>query len=271
MIASVLHTASSTGKRHSMMSAPAGKKEQPKQEKKYLARAVAAPKTPTGSGKSPLPSPPTWALSPQSAAKVIDATRPDAVNIDFDDGDGLPQRAEAALEETSASPPAREPLPALPAGADQAPSTASEKRPRAVDEDDQRKRPKPRWTETPQPPPLAAPSEPLAEATPAPATAPVSAASTGGGGRVKRPAPDREIPNGRITFEPNNPYFGGDCRMAYEQYKGSKTTDDFQAKGGMASDLVRDFQNGLIRAPPHIMRWLLERSKQPKKPKLDSQ
>ena len=59
--------------------------------------------------------------------------------------------------------------------------------------------------------------------------------------------------------------------MAYEQYKGSKTTDDFQAKGGMANDLVRDFQNSLIRAPPHIMRWLLERSKQPKKPKTDSQ
>ena len=105
-LASVLHAASSI--RPGKMSAPAGKKEQPKQEKKYLAQAVAAPKTPTGSGFSPLPSPPTWALSPQSAAKVIDATRPDAVNIDFDDGDGLPQRAEAAPEVTSAAPAARE-------------------------------------------------------------------------------------------------------------------------------------------------------------------
>ena len=113
-----------------MMSAPAGKKEQPKKDKSYLARAVAAPKTPTGSGSSPLPSPPTWAPSAQSAAEAIDATRPDAVEIDFDDGDGLSQRGETAPEETSAAPPAREPPAALPVAADQAPSTASEKRPR---------------------------------------------------------------------------------------------------------------------------------------------
>ena len=161
-LASVLHAASSI--RPGKMSAPAGKKEQPKQEKKYLAQAVAAPKTPTGSGFSPLPSPPTWALSPQSAAKVIDATRPDAVNIDFDDGDGLSQRGETASEETSAAPPAREPPAALPVAAE-APSTASEKRPRADDDDEELKRPKPPQTEAPQPPPLGAPSKPLAVAT----------------------------------------------------------------------------------------------------------
>ena len=132
------------------MSAPAGKKEQPKKDKSYLARAVAAPKTPTGVGSSPLPSPPTWAPSPESAAKVIDAARPDAVNIDFDDGDGLPQRGEAAPEETSATPAAREPPAVLPVAADQAPSTAaSEKRPRADDEDGKRKRPKSSQTEAP--------------------------------------------------------------------------------------------------------------------------
>ena len=271
MIASVLHAASSTGKRHSMMSAPAGKKEQPKQEKKYLARAVAAPKTPTGSGKSPLPSPPTWALSPQSAAKVIDATRPDAVNIDFDDGDGLSQRGETASEETSAAPPAQEPPAALPVAADQAPSTSSEKRPRADDKDEERKRPKPPQTEAPHPPPLGAPSKPLAVATQAPATAPVLAAPTGGGGQTKRPPPDREIPKGRITFEPINPYLDEDFWTAYEQYKGSKTTDEFRANGGMADDLVRDFKRGLIKAQPSIRRWFEKLSQQPKKPRTDSQ
>ena len=271
MIASVLHAASSTGKRHSMMSAPAGKKEQPKQEKKHLARAVAAPKTPTGSGKSPLPSPPTWALSPQSAAKVIDATRPDAVNIDFDDGDGLSQRGETASEETSAAPPAQEPPAALPVAADQAPSTASEKRPRADDDDEERKRPKPPQTEAPQPPPLGAPSKPLAVASQAPATAPVPADSTAGGGQTKRSAPDREIPKGSITFEPINPYLDEDFWTAYEQYKGSKTTDEFQANGGRTDDLVRDFQKGLIGAPQYIMRWLREHPQQPKKPKTDPQ
>ena len=271
MIASVLHAASSTGKRHSMMSAPAGKKEQPKQEKKYLAQAVAAPKTPTGSGKSPLPSPPTWALSPQSAAKVIDATRPDAVNIDFDDGDGLPQRAEAAPQERSAAPPAREPPAVLPLAADQAPSTSSEKRPRADDKDEERKRPKPRRTEAPRPPALAAPSKPLAVATRAPATAPVPADSTAGVERPKRSAPDGEIPNGRITFEPFNPYLDDDCRTAYEQYKGSKTTDEFRANGGMADDLVRDFKRGLIKAQPSIRRRLEKLTQQPKKPRTDSQ
>ena len=60
--------------------------------------------------------------------------------------------------------------------------------------------------------------------------------------------------------------------MAYEKYKGSKTTDEFQANGGMADDLVRDFQKGLIEAPQYIIRWLRERSQQPKKPKTtDSQ
>jgi len=254
-----------------MMSAPAGKKEQPKKDKSYLAQAVAAPKTPTGSGKSPLPSPPTWALSPQSAAKAIDATRPDAVEIDFDDGDGLPQRAEVAPEETSASPLAREPPAALPVVADQAPSTSSEKRPRADDKDEERKRLKPRRTETPQPPPLGAPSKPLAEAMPAPATAPVPADSTAGGGQTKRSAPDREIPKGSITFEPINPYLDEDFWTAYEQYKGSKTTDEFQANGGRTHDLVRDFKKGLIGAPQYIMRWLREHSQQPKKPKTDLQ
>ena len=151
--------------------------------------------------------------------------------------------------------------------ADQAPSTASEKRPRADDDDEERKRPKPPQTEAPQPPPLGAPSKPLAVATRALATAPVSAALTGGGGRSKRSAPDREIPNGRLTFEPINPYLDGDCRTAYEQYKGSKTTDEFRANGGMADDLVRDVQKGLITAPQYIIRWLRERPQQPKKPK----
>ena len=99
MLASVLHAASSSNAGDSMMSAPAGKKEQPKKDKSYLARAVAAPKTPTGSGSSPLPSPPTWAPSPQSADKAIDAARHDPVNIDFGVGDGLPQRGEAARRE----------------------------------------------------------------------------------------------------------------------------------------------------------------------------
>ena len=237
-----------------------------------MARAVAAPKTPTGSGKSPLPSPPTWAPSPQSAAKVIDAARPDAVEINFDVGDGLPQRGEAAPEVRSAAPPAREPPAVLPLAADQAPSTASEKRPRADDKDEERKRPKPPQTEAPQPPPLGAPSKPLTAATQAPATAPVPAAPTGGGGQTKRSAPDREIPKGPITFEPINPYLDEDFWTAYEQYKGSKTTDEFQANGGRTDDLVRDFQKGLIGAPQYIMRWLRERSQQPKKPKTtDSQ
>ncbi len=269
LLVSYMPLAQSAG--HSMMSAPAGKKVQPKKDKSYLARAVAAPKTPTGSGSSPLPSPPTWAPSPQSAAKVIDAARPDAVNLDFDVGDGLPQRGEAAPEETSASPLAREPPAALPVAADQAPSTSSEKRPRADDDDEERKRPKPRRTEAPRPPALAAPSKPLAVATRALATAPVSAALTGGGGRSKRSAPDREIPNGRLTFEPINPYLDGDCRTAYEQYKGSKTTDEFRANGGMADDLVRDFKRGLIKAQPSIRTWLEKLSQQPKKPRTDSQ
>ena len=253
------------------MKPPAGKKDQPKQENKYLARAAAAPATPSSDVASPARTPPTWAPSPQSAAKAIAACDHDAVEIDFDDGDGLPQRAEAAPEVTSAAPAAREAPAVLPVAADQAPSTASEKRPRADDDDEERKRPKPPQTEAPQPPPLGAPSKPLAVATQAPATAPVLAAPTGGGGQTKRPPPDREIPKGRITFEPINPYLDEDFWTAYEQYKGSKTTDEFQANGGRTDDLVRDFQKGLIGAPQYIMRWLREHPQQPKKPKTDPQ
>ena len=136
-----LQAASSAKPGHSAMKPPAGKKDQPKQENKYLARAAAAPATPSSDVASPARTPPTWAPSPQSAAKAIAACDHDAVEIDFDDGDGLPQRGETALEETSASPPAREPPAALPVAADQAPSTASEKRPRADDDDEERKRP----------------------------------------------------------------------------------------------------------------------------------
>jgi len=253
------------------MKPPAGKKDQPKQEIKYLARAVAAPATPSSDVASPARTPPTWAPSPQSAAKAIAACDHDAVEIDFGNGDGLPQRAEAAPQERSAAPPAREPPAVLPLAADQAPSTSSEKRPRADDKDEERKRPKPRRTEAPRPPALAAPSKPLAVATRAPATAPVPADSTAGVERPKRSAPDGEIPNGRITFEPFNPYLDDDCRTAYEQYKGSKTTDEFRANGGMADDLVRDFKRGLIKAQPSIRRWLEKLSQQPKKPKTDSQ
>ena len=266
-----LQAASSAKPGHSAMKPPAGKKDQPKQENKYLARAAAAPATPSSDVASPARTPPTWAPSPQSAAKAIAACDHDAVEIDFGNGDGLPQRGETALEETSASPPAREPLAALPVAADQAPSTASEKRPRADDDDEERKRPKPPQTEAPQPPPLGAPSKPLAVASQAPATAPVPADSTAGGGQTKRSAPDREIPKGSITFEPINPYLDEDFWTAYEKYKGSKTTDEFQANGGRTDDLVRDFQKGLIGAPQYIMRWLREHPQQPKKPKTDPQ
>ena len=248
------------------MSAPAGKKEQPKKDKSYLARAVAAPKTPTGSGKSPLPSPPTWAPSPLSAAKAINATRPDAVQIDFGNGDGLPQRGEAAPEETSASPPAREPPAVLPVAADQAQSsTASEKRPRADDEDGKRKRPKSSQTEAPQPP-LAAPSSVLAAATQAPATAPVPAAPTGGG-RAKRPAPPPAALCGPIKFEANNPYPDGDDRRAYERYKDSLTIEAFFGNRGSIEDLARDYQKGLVTLCPtidRVFRELLQSSKKPK-------
>ena len=92
------------------------------------------------------------------------------------------------------------------------------------------------------------------------------------GGQTKRPPPDREIPKGRITFEPINPYLDEDFWTAYEKYKGSKTTDEFQANGGRTVDLVRDFQKDLIEAPQYIIRWLRDRSQQPKKPKTtDSQ
>ena len=248
------------------MSAPAGKKEQPKKDKSYLARAVAAPKTPTGSGKSPLPSPPTWAPSPQSAAKVIDAARPDAVEINFDVGDGLPQRGEAAPEVRSAAPPAREPPAVLPLAADQAPSTASEKRPRADDKDEERKRPKPPQTEAPQPPPLGAPSKPLTAATQAPATAPVPAAPTDGG-RAKRPAPPPAALCGPIKFEANNPYPDGDDRRAYERYKDSLTIEAFFGNRGSIEDLARDYQKGLVTLCPtidRVFRELLQSSKKPK-------
>ena len=247
------------------MKPPAGKKDQPKQENKYLARAVAAPATPSSDVASPARTPPTWAPSPQSAAKAIAACDHDAVEIDFGNGDGLPQRGEAAPEETSAAPAAREPPAVLPVAADQAPSTASEKRPRADDEDGKRKRPKSSQTEAPQPP-LAAPSSVLAAATQAPATAPVPAAPTGGG-RAKRPAPPPAALCGPIKFEANNPYPDGDDRRAYERYKDSLTIEAFFGNRGSIEDLARDYQKGLVTLCPtidRVFRELLQSSKKPK-------